>query len=74
MSRRQFFEFFNEAGVQTGQKQLSMAFELIEPERFKSLAEAAGFLIDSVFGDYRRTPFCPATSPVMIWKLRRPDC
>lgn len=46
-------------------------FALIGREEFESMAEEAGFVVDSLVGDYTGSPFDPSESPHLIWRLRR---
>lgn len=50
---------------------MPMRFKFIECEAFERMANAVGFRVISLFGDYRCTPFDPVESPVMIWVLEK---
>jgi SAM-dependent methyltransferase len=67
----QFFEFFGDDGRLRRKRALRMEFELVEKERFESMATAAGFRVVQLFGDYDRSAFDPVRSPVMIWVLEK---
>ena len=71
--RLQFFEFYGSDAQLRWKQVLPMEFELIEHDRFESMAREAGFSVVQLFGNYDRSPFEAAQSPVMIWVLRRED-
>jgi hypothetical protein len=48
-----------------------LQFHLLEKARFESLIAQAGFETVALYGHYDRAPFDDATSPFMIWLLRR---
>lgn len=49
----------------------TVRFALLAPEAFLTMAEGAGFAVESVCGDYDGAPFDAAQSPYMIWTLMR---
>ena len=67
--RLQFLECFGDDGHLRSKQLLQMEFELIEKSQFESMARAVGFHVLEFFGNYDRTPFDAASSPVMIWVL-----
>ncbi|MDD3518764.1 MAG: class I SAM-dependent methyltransferase [Chromatiales bacterium] len=71
VSRLQSFEFFGPDGRMIWKRLMPMRFEFIEREAFERMANAVGFRVIDLFGDYRRTPFDPVESPVMIWVLEK---
>lgn len=50
---------------------LDIDFYLFHKEEFESLIAGCGFDVAALYGDYDRNPFEPATSPFMIWKLKK---
>jgi SAM-dependent methyltransferase len=68
--RRQLFSFFDRDERLLSTRMLPMEFELIERGAFEAMANEAGFVTEALFGNYDRSPFEAATSPVMIWMLR----
>ena len=71
VTRLQFFECFDGEGQLQQKRLLPMEFALVEREAFASMAEAAGFRVVELYGDYDGSPFDPERSPVMIWVLER---
>ena len=71
MTRLQFFEFWGHDGRLCSKRLLSMKFELIEKEQFEHMAREAGFQVLDLYGDYDRSRFEAAKSPVMIWVLQK---
>jgi SAM-dependent methyltransferase len=51
-------------------RRLSLSW--LEPPQARSLLLAAGFSIESCFGDFRRTPFSESTAHEQVWVARRP--
>jgi SAM-dependent methyltransferase len=73
VSRLQLFEFFGLDGQLRSKQMLPMEFELIERERFESMAREVGFNVLALFGSYDHSPFDAGRSPVMIWVLYKGD-
>ena len=71
VQRLQCFEFLGPDGKPRHKQTLPMEFELIEEDAFAAMARDAGFRIVALYGDYDRSAFDPARSPVMIWVLRK---
>lgn len=67
--RTQFFELYGTDGRLAWKRLLPMEFELIEKDRFASMAKDAGFCVLDLYGDYDRNPFDESRSPVLIWVL-----
>ncbi len=67
----QFFEEYDAQGVLKSKRLMELHFRLSRKEDFEELAEAAGFEIRAFYGDYSFSEFNEATSPYMIWKLRK---
>ncbi len=70
-SGEQVYEQFSSEGALIDRRVLAVRFRLSQRDEFESLAVESGFSVEGVCGDYDRSPFEPATSPFMIWKLRR---
>ena len=68
----QVYQEYAADGVLKRQRKLEMRFALIERHEFEQRAFAAGFSLQSLYGDYDRSPFDPDRSPYMIWLLERP--
>lgn len=51
-------------------RRLSLSW--LEPSQTRTLLTEAGFVIESCFGDFDRTPFSDATAREQIWIARRP--
>ncbi len=67
----QVYEQFSPEGTLLDRRVLSVRFHLFQRDEFESLLSENGFSVENLFGGYDRTPFDAATSPFMIWKLRR---
>jgi len=48
-----------------------MKFELIAKDDFAEMANAVGFRIIELYGNYDRSIFVEDSSPVMIWVLEK---
>lgn len=68
----EIFERVSEKGETVSARKLPVQFALIDPASFEELVRSAGFEVEELFGDYRRSPFSPQTSPYTIWSLRKP--
>jgi SAM-dependent methyltransferase len=51
-------------------RRLSLSW--LEPSQARDLLEAAGFAIESCFGDFARTPFSESAAREQVWMARRP--
>ena len=51
-------------------RRLSLSW--LDPSQARALLTEAGFVIESCFGDFARTPFSDATAHEQIWIARRP--
>ena len=71
VARSQFYEYYDESGVLEWKRLLNMQFEFIERTDFEAMAKQQGFTIASLYGDYDRSVFDSANSPVMIWELEK---
>jgi len=71
VTRLQYFESFDAGGHLRHKRLLPMEFAFVERDEFASMAEASGFRVVELYGDYDRTPFEPEHSPVMIWVLEK---
>ena len=67
----QLYELYDTAGRLTEKRWLDVRFRLVERDEFQALAEAAGFRVVALHGDYARAPFAAESSPFMIWVLER---
>jgi ubiquinone/menaquinone biosynthesis C-methylase UbiE len=71
VTRLQYFEFFSADGRLRQKRLLPMEFAFVERDEFAAMAEAAGFRVVELYGDYDRAAFDPEHSPVMIWVLEK---
>ena len=69
----QLYELYGADGRLEEKRWLDVQFRLVERAEFQSLAEATGFRVLALHGDYERAPVGEESSPVMIWVLERPD-
>lgn len=71
VSAHEFFEEYDAHGVMQKRRHLELRFALIEYDEFRVMAEAAGFQIRAVYGNYDKSPFDAETSPFMLWTLEK---
>ena len=71
VASQQSYRLFDGAGALERERELSITFALIEPPQLVRLAEATGFRVEECYGDYDRSPFDRATSPLFICALTR---
>ena len=50
---------------------VELRFYLHSKDTFETLAEAQGYRVVALYGDYERAAFRPQTSPFMIWVLSK---
>jgi len=65
------FEIRGAAGNVTERRQVDIRFCLPEEAWLRQAARQEGFTVESLFGDYRRSEYREASSPSMIWVLRK---
>jgi SAM-dependent methyltransferase len=65
----QIYEVYDGDGRMEEKRWLDVRFRLVELSEFQSMAEAAGFRVAALYGDYDRTPYDEEQSPFMIWVL-----
>jgi hypothetical protein len=73
----QTVEHVDSDGRTTLERTLPIEFANIERSEFEEMALRAGFEVDALYGDYKRSSFLPESSPYMVWVLSRPssmDC
>jgi SAM-dependent methyltransferase len=63
----QFFEEYDAQGLLKSKRLLELHFRLSGKDEFEALAQAAGFRVKALYGDYAYAEFSEATSPFMIW-------
>ena len=73
MTGIQLYEEYTADGVLREKSFLDVQFRLVEKDEFIILAEAAGFRVTALYGDYACAPFDEKASPFMIWELSLPD-
>jgi SAM-dependent methyltransferase len=61
----------DEEGVVVRRRYRRLSFSWIEPEQVRALLSETGFEIETLYGDFDRSPFGPE-SPEQIWVARRP--
>ena len=65
----QLYEQYDRKGTLKSKRLLELHFRLTSRAEFEALAQAAGFRIKALYGDYSYTEFQEASSPYMIWLL-----
>jgi SAM-dependent methyltransferase len=71
VSAVQLYELYDADGLLTEKRKLDVRFRLVDQDEFLAMATDAGFAVETLYGNYDRSPFVAETSPVMIWVLRR---
>jgi len=74
VDRTQFYEFFDASNELSAKRVLPMRFALIDRAGFAELAEGAGFVVVTLYGDYDRGEYLEGSSPYMIWVLEKSRC
>ena len=69
INRTQFYEFFDDSNALKAKRVLPMRFALIDRAEFAELANATGFSVGALYGDYDRGEYLEGSSPYMIWVL-----
>ena len=59
-------------GTLVARRYRRLSLSWIEPSQARDLLTEAGFVIESCFGDFARTPFSGATAHEQVWIARRP--
>lgn len=67
----EFFEVYDSQGRLLEKRFSELQFHLLEKAAFERLIAETGFEPVVLYGDYARAPFDEASSPFMIWVLRR---
>jgi SAM-dependent methyltransferase len=67
----QLIDELDDQGRAIGRRSMSIRFALLDRAAFEALAEAAGFRVLALSGDYRDSPYRENESPYMIWTLER---
>lgn len=67
----QFYELYDRDGILQSKRFVDVRFFLHTRETFEPLAQAQGFRVVALYGDYERAAFQPETSPFMIWVLSK---
>ena len=62
----QFFEVYDVKGILTSKRLMELHFRLSSKDEFEELAQAAGFKVKSVYGDYSYAKFREESNPYMI--------
>lgn len=70
-SGEQVYERMSLKNVRLDRRTLGINFYLFDKDEFVSLVAESGFSIEALYGDYDQRPFDDASSPFMIWKLRK---
>lgn len=60
------------AGVLKQRQYRRLSLSWLEPAQARALLEDAGFTIEACYGDFKRTPFDPASASEQIWIARKP--
>ena len=67
----EFFEEYDAANRMVARRLLEMQVSFLAKRDFEALAQAAGFRVLSLYGDYAYGAFDETASPFMIWVLGR---
>jgi len=67
----QHYTINNKNGEKLLDRQIGIAFSLVEKEKFEYLADRAGFKVQKLYGDYYRGSFDSEKSPFMIYYLEK---
>lgn len=67
----QLFEVYDPNGLLETKRVVEYRFRIIERSEFETLAQASGFRVKKLYGDYAHSPFDERSSPFMIWKLEK---
>lgn len=68
---KQMYDVFDEEKHLLGERKLDISFYLFSKHEAEGLFRQSGFEVASLYGNYDRSPFHEATSPFMIWRLKR---
>ncbi len=71
VDRTQFYEFFDASNQLSAKRVLPMRFALIDRAGFAELANAAGFTMVALYGDYDHGEYLEGSSPYMVWVLEK---
>jgi SAM-dependent methyltransferase len=71
VTAEEFYEVYDQENLMQARRRLELSFRLLERAQFEAMATAAGFEVEALYGDYQRAPFEEASSPYMIWILRK---
>lgn len=66
---QQFYEQYDCTGVLTSKRLLELHFRLTGKDEFEALAQAAGFEVKALYGDYAYAEYDEQSSPYIIWLL-----
>lgn len=67
----QFYEIYGPDNVLRSKSFVDLRFCLHERDAFEAMAEAAGFRVEALYGDYSYGAFDEEESAVMVWELRK---
>lgn len=67
----QYFEIHDRQGRLQDKRHLPIEFSLISAEDFLAMAVQAGFMTKALYGDYRKAPFTPESSPHIIYIMTK---
>ncbi len=67
----QLYEIHSGDRTPIERRTINMSFYLFRKSEFEALVHEAGFEVIALYGDYNYQPFKEATSPFMIWKLKK---
>ena len=59
-------------GALAGRRYRRLALSWLEPPQAQALLTETGFVVESCFGDFERTPFSEPTAQEQIWIARKP--
>lgn len=68
----QFYEEYDAHGLLKSKRLMELHFRLSQKEEFEALAQAAGFKVKALYGDYAYSAYTKS-SPFMIWILEQAE-
>ncbi len=66
----QFYEEYDSRGTLQAKRYIELRYRFTQRDEFETLARAAGFRVNALYGDYSSAAFGP-DSPFMIWVLEK---
>jgi SAM-dependent methyltransferase len=70
-SGEQIYDRYSPEGMRRDRRVLQVNFFLFDKRAFEQLLPESGLAVEALYGDYDRRPSDDATSPYLIWKLKK---